>query len=214
MLHQPLSWYPQLPNTGPMLEIVNERYEDMEREKMRNRFPLAVLREVDPQNYQFDSPHKLLSLLSVHRDVGATKKCSACGQKLIEEHPLPKCKDHGPHTAEIYRLMFGSLMYLTASKPDIMFAISACSRHQVTLLTSHLNAVKKIFKYLKGQPKLDLWYPKDSPFQLEAYSDSDYAGSHGDRKSTTGRCQFLGRRLISWQCKKQTIVATSSTEAD
>ncbi|GJT38001.1 hypothetical protein Tco_0937866 [Tanacetum coccineum] len=64
--------------------------------------------------------------------------------------------------------------------------VSACSRHKVTPLTSHLNAVKKIFKYLKGQPKLGLWYPKDSPFQLEAYSDSDYAGSHGDRKSTTG----------------------------
>ncbi|GKE77650.1 hypothetical protein Tco_1543770 [Tanacetum coccineum] len=105
-------------------------------------------------------------------------------------------------------------MYLTASRPDIMFAVSACSRHQVTPLTSHLNAVKKIFKYLKGQPKLGLWYPNDSPFQLEAYSDSDYACSHGDRKSTTGGCQFLGRRLISWQCKKQTIVATSSTEAE
>ncbi|GKF31918.1 hypothetical protein Tco_0101716, partial [Tanacetum coccineum] len=68
--------------------------------------------------------------------------------------------------------------------------------------------------YLKGQPKLGLWYPKDSPFVLEAYSDSDYAGSNGDRKSTTGGCQFLGRRLISWQCKKQTVVATSSTEAE
>ncbi|GJV03169.1 hypothetical protein Tco_1336738 [Tanacetum coccineum] len=89
-------------------------------------------------------------------------------------------------------------------------------RHQVYCSTYFLilNAVKKKFKYLKGQPKLGLWYPKDSPFQLEAYSDSDYAGSHGDRKSTTGGCQFLGRRLISWQCKKQTIVATSSTEAE
>ncbi|GJW10657.1 putative ribonuclease H-like domain-containing protein [Tanacetum coccineum] len=110
--------------------------------------------------------------------------------------------------------MIGSLMYLTASRPDIQFAVSACSRHQVTPLTSNLNAVKKIFKYLKGQPKLGLWYPRDSPFVLEAYSDSDYVGSHGDRKSTTGGCQFLGRRLISWQCKKQTIVATSSTEAE
>ncbi|GJW05825.1 putative ribonuclease H-like domain-containing protein [Tanacetum coccineum] len=119
-----------------------------------------------------------------------------------------------PVNVHLYRSMIGSLMYLTASRPDIMFAVSACSRHQVTPLTSHLNAVKKIFKYLKGQPKLGLWYPKDSPFQLEAYSDSDYAGSHGDRKSTTGGCQFLGRRLISWQCKKQTIVATSSTEAE
>ncbi|GJX12721.1 putative ribonuclease H-like domain-containing protein [Tanacetum coccineum] len=96
-------------------------------------------------------------------------------------------------------------MYLTASRPDIMFAVSACSRHQVTPLTSNLNAVKKIFKYLKGQPKLGLWYPRDSPFVLEAYSDSDYAGSNGDRKSTTGGCQFLGQRLISWQCKKQTV---------
>nr|GEY98753.1 putative ribonuclease H-like domain-containing protein [Tanacetum cinerariifolium] len=83
----------------------------------------------------------------------------------------------------------------------------------VTPMSSHLNAVKKIFKYLKGQPNLGLWYPRDSPFQLEAYSDSDYARSHGDRKSTNGGCQFLGRSLISWQCKKQTVVATSSTEA-
>ncbi|GKB71887.1 putative ribonuclease H-like domain-containing protein, partial [Tanacetum coccineum] len=128
----------------------------------------------------------------------------------------PKSKDEPDDAVNVhlYRSMIGSLMYLTASRPDIMFAVSACSRHQVTPLTSRLNAVKKIFKYLKGQPKLGLWYPRDSPFVLKAYSDSDYAGSHGDRKSTTGGCQFLGRRLISWQCKKQTIVATSSTEAE
>ncbi|GJV17736.1 hypothetical protein Tco_1363059 [Tanacetum coccineum] len=93
----------------------------------------------------------------------------------------------------------GEMTFFLASRPDIMFAVSACSRHQVTPLTSHLNAVKKIFKYLKGQPKLGLWYPKDSPFQLEAYSDSDYAGSHGDRKSTTGGCQFLGRRYSGFR---------------
>ncbi|GJZ65741.1 putative ribonuclease H-like domain-containing protein [Tanacetum coccineum] len=127
------------------------------------------------------------------------------------EASKPKSKDEPDDAVNVhlYRSMIGSLMYLTASRPDIQFAVSACSRHQVTPLTSNLNAVKKIFKYLKGQPKLGLWYPRDSPFVLEAYSDSDYAGSHGDRKSTTGGCQFLGRRLISWQCKKQTIVATS-----
>ncbi|GJV08255.1 putative ribonuclease H-like domain-containing protein [Tanacetum coccineum] len=92
------------------------------------------------------------------------------------------------------------LMNLTELKGlDIQFAVSACSRHQVTPLTSNLNAVKKIFKYLKGQPKLGLWYPRDSPFVLEAYSDSDYAGSHGDRKSTTGGCQFLGRRYFRFK---------------
>ncbi|GJW98156.1 putative ribonuclease H-like domain-containing protein [Tanacetum coccineum] len=73
---------------------------------------------------------------------------------------------------------------------------------------------KKNFRYLKGQPKLGLWYPKDSPFDLEAYTDSDYAGASLDRKSTIGGCQFLGSRLISWQCKKQTVVANSTTKAE
>ncbi|GJZ73092.1 hypothetical protein Tco_0637238 [Tanacetum coccineum] len=86
------------------------------------------------------------------------------------------------------RSMIGSLMYLTASRPDIMFAVCACSRFQVTPKTSHLQAVKRIF--------------------------SDYGGANLDRKSTTGGCQFLGHRLISWQCKKQIIVATSTTKAE
>ncbi|GJS87923.1 putative ribonuclease H-like domain-containing protein [Tanacetum coccineum] len=84
----------------------------------------------------------------------------------------------------------------------------------VTPKTSHLHDVKRIFKYLKGKPNLGLWYPRESSFDLEAYTDSDYAGASFDRKSTTGGCQFLERRLISWQCKKQTIVATSTTEAE
>nr|GEW87008.1 hypothetical protein [Tanacetum cinerariifolium] len=112
------------------------------------------------------------------------------------------------------RSMIGSLMYLTASRPNIMFAVYACARHQVTPKECHLHAVKRIFRYLKGHPKLGLWYPKDSSFDLGAYLDSDYGGATQDRKSTTGGCQFLGRRLISWQCKKQTIVATFTTEAE
>ncbi|GJY56311.1 retrovirus-related pol polyprotein from transposon TNT 1-94 [Tanacetum coccineum] len=85
---------------------------------------------------------------------------------------------------------------------------------QVTPKVSHMNAVKRIFRYLKHQPKLGLWYPKDSPFHLEAFSDSDYAGDNHDRRSTSGGCQYLGRRLVSWQCKKQTIVAISSTKTE
>nr|GFA46677.1 uncharacterized mitochondrial protein AtMg00810-like [Tanacetum cinerariifolium] len=114
----------------------------------------------------------------------------------------------------LYRSMIGSLMYLTASRPDIMFAVCACARHQVTPTECHLHTVKRIFQYLKRHPKLRLWYPKASSFDLVAYSDSDYGGASQDRKSTTGGSQFLGRRLISWQCKKQTIVATSTTEAE
>ncbi|GJZ04784.1 putative ribonuclease H-like domain-containing protein, partial [Tanacetum coccineum] len=77
----------------------------------------------------------------------------------------------------LYRSMIGSLMYLTTSRPDIMFDVCACARFQVTPKVSHLHAVKRIFRYLKGQPKLGLWYPRDSPFDLEAFSDSDYAGA-------------------------------------
>ncbi|GJS95845.1 hypothetical protein Tco_0802813 [Tanacetum coccineum] len=86
--------------------------------------------------------------------------------------------------------------------------------YQVNQKVLHLYDVKRIFRYLKGQPKLSLWYPKDSPFDLVAYTNSDYAGASLDRKSTTGGCQFLGCRLISWQCKKQTVVANSITEAE
>nr|GFC79428.1 hypothetical protein [Tanacetum cinerariifolium] len=86
------------------------------------------------------------------------------------------------------RSMIGSLMYLTASRPDIMFAVCACARHQVTPKECHLHAVKRIFRYLKGHPKLGLWYPKESPFDLVAYSDSDYSGATQDRKSTTRGC--------------------------
>nr|GFB71383.1 uncharacterized mitochondrial protein AtMg00810-like [Tanacetum cinerariifolium] len=110
--------------------------------------------------------------------------------------------------------MIVSLMYLTSSKLDIMFVVCACARFQVTLKVSHLHAVKRIYRYLKGKPDLGLWYPKDSPFNLVAYFDSEYARASLDRKSTTGGCQFLGCKLISWQCKNQTIVATSSTEAE
>ncbi|GKA67206.1 putative ribonuclease H-like domain-containing protein [Tanacetum coccineum] len=84
----------------------------------------------------------------------------------------------------------------------------------VTPKISYLNDVKRIFKYLRGKPNLGLWYPRESPFDLEAFSDSNYGGSNLDRKSITGGCQFLVQRLISWQCKKQTIVATSTTEAE
>ncbi|GJW06588.1 putative ribonuclease H-like domain-containing protein [Tanacetum coccineum] len=127
--------------------------------------------------------------------------------------PLVKDEDGVDVDVHVYRSMIGSLMYLTASRPDIMFAVCAYARHQVTPKASHLNAIKRIFRYLKHQPKLGLWYPRDSPFELEAFSDSNYRGASLNRKSTIGGCQFLGKRLISWQCKKQTIVANSTTEA-
>nr|GEY99832.1 uncharacterized mitochondrial protein AtMg00810-like [Tanacetum cinerariifolium] len=133
---------------------------------------------------------------------------------IDNEKPLLKDPDDKDEDVHTYRSMIGSLMHLTSSRPNIMFAVCACSRFQVTPKVSHLHAVKSIFRYLKGKPHLGLWYPKDSPFNLVAYSNSDYVGASLDRKSTTGGCQFYRCRLITCQCKKQIVVATSSTEAE
>nr|GFA32786.1 hypothetical protein [Tanacetum cinerariifolium] len=114
----------------------------------------------------------------------------------------------------LYRLMIRSLMYLTASRPNIMFVVCARAKFQVTPKTSHLHAMKIIFRYLKGQSKLSLWYPRDSPLDLEAFSDSDYTRASLERKSTTEGCQFFGKKLISWQYKKQSIVVNSTTKAE
>ncbi|GKF75734.1 hypothetical protein Tco_0225178, partial [Tanacetum coccineum] len=127
---------------------------------------------------------------------------------------LLKDEDGEEVNVHLYRSMIGSLIYLTSSRHDIMFAVCAYARYQVNPKVSHLLVMKRIFRYLEGQPKLGLWYLKDSPFDLLAYTDSDYAGASLDRKSTTGVCQFLGSRLISWQCKKKTMVANSTTEAE
>ncbi|GJZ39742.1 hypothetical protein Tco_0586305 [Tanacetum coccineum] len=102
------------------------------------------------------------------------------------QKPLLKDEDGEEVDVHMYRSMIGSLMYLTSLRPDIMFVVCACARYQVNLKVSHLHVVKRIFRYLKGQSKLGLWYPKDSPFDLVAYTDSDYAGASFDRKSTTG----------------------------
>nr|GEW02875.1 retrovirus-related Pol polyprotein from transposon TNT 1-94 [Tanacetum cinerariifolium] len=144
---------------------------------------------------------------------GLTDRKSA--STLIDtKKPLFKDPDGEDVDVHTYRSMIVSLMYLTSLRPDVMFAVCACVFFQVTPKVSHLHAVKRIFKYLKGKLHLGLWYPKDSPFNLVAYSNSDYARASLDRKSTTEGCQFLGCSLNSWQCKKQIVVATSSTEAE
>nr|GFA15707.1 hypothetical protein [Tanacetum cinerariifolium] len=110
---------------------------------------------------------------------------------MDNENPWGKDKTRKDVDLHPYRSMIGSLMYLTTSRPGIMFAVYTFARHQVTPKECHLYAVKRIFRYLKGHSKLGLWYPKESPFDLVAYSDSDYGGATQDCKSTTGGCQFL-----------------------
>nr|GEZ54465.1 hypothetical protein [Tanacetum cinerariifolium] len=138
--------------------------------------------------YQMDVKSALLQdkyIAEILRKFGLTDGKSA-STPIDTENPLLKDPDGEDVDVNTYRSMIGSLMYLTSSRPDIMFVVYACAHFQVTPKALHLHAVKRIFRYLKGKPHLGLWYPKDLPFDLVAYSDSDYAGASLDRKSTTG----------------------------
>ncbi|KAI3702115.1 hypothetical protein L6452_27815 [Arctium lappa] len=141
-------------------------------------------------------------------DSSSMKTPMVTGSKLYAdpEGKYVECK--------LYRGMIGSLLYLTASKLDIMLATYLCARFQANPKESHLNAVKRIFRYLKWTKNLGLWYPENSGFDLMAYIDSDYGGYKLDRKSTSGSCQFLGGKLVSWTSKKQNCVSTSTAEAE
>ena len=112
-----------------------------------------------------------------------------------------------------YRSMIGSLIYLTGSRPDIMHAIGIVGRFQANPKESHLQAVKRIFKYLQGTQNFGLWYPRDTYLTLHAYTDADWAGSVDDRKSTSGGAFYMGSRLVSWFSKKQSSIALSIAEA-
>nr|GEU82994.1 hypothetical protein [Tanacetum cinerariifolium] len=113
-----------------------------------------------------------------------------------------------------YRSMIGSLMYVTSSRPDIMFATCMCARYHTNLNEHHVSAVKRIFRYLKGTIKLGLWYPKDYGFDQTAYSDANHAGCHLDRKSTSGSVQFLDEKLVCWSSKKQNCMSISTAESE
>nr|GEV28306.1 hypothetical protein [Tanacetum cinerariifolium] len=161
------------------------------KELMKNRFQMSYMGELtfflglqvkQKKDGIFISQDKYVAEILKKFDFLSVKTASA----LIEtQNPLVKDEEAADVDVQLYRSMIDSLMYLTASRPNIMFAICACSRFQVTPKTSHLQAVKRIFRYLKGQPYLSLWYPKVSSFNLEAYLDSDYVRDlfHGNAKS-------------------------------
>jgi hypothetical protein len=113
-----------------------------------------------------------------------------------------------------YRSMIGSLLYLTASRPNITFAVGVCARYQADPKMSHLTQMKRILKYVNGTSDYGILYAHDQNSKLVGYCDADWAGSADDRKSTSGGCFFLGNNLISWFSKKQNSVALSTAEAE
>jgi len=113
-----------------------------------------------------------------------------------------------------YRGLISSLLYLTASRPDIQFGVCMCARFQSNIKESHFKAGKRSLKYLKATTNVGLWYPNESNIVLSGFSDSDYTRWKLDRKSTSGTCHLLGSSLISWNSKKQACVALYRAETE
>ncbi|GJW06864.1 hypothetical protein Tco_1569287 [Tanacetum coccineum] len=133
---------------------------------------------------------------------------------MLTEIKLTKDDEADSMDSSKYRGMIGSLLYLTASRPDIMFSVCLCARFQENPKTTHLEVVKRIFRYIRGTTHLGLWYPKGTRIETIVYADSDHAGDYVDRKSTSGVYTFMGCCLTSWFAKKQTALAISTTEAE
>ncbi|GKD21467.1 hypothetical protein Tco_1223170 [Tanacetum coccineum] len=112
-----------------------------------------------------------------------------------------------------FHSMVSILMYLTASRPNLVFAVCMCARYQTSPTKKHLKALKRVFRYLRGTINWGLWYPKDTAMALTAYADADHASCQDTRRSTSGSAQFHGDKLVSWSLKKHKITAISTTKA-
>ncbi|KAJ9544361.1 hypothetical protein OSB04_024068 [Centaurea solstitialis] len=135
--------------------------------------------------------------------------CNSIGTPMATGNKLGTDHEGQDVDLRMYRGMVGSLMYLTASRPDIIFATCVCARYQAKPKDSHLAAVKRSFGYLKGTPYYGIWYPKGL-----GYTDADYGGCNMDRKSTSSHLQFLGNKLVSWASKNQQCVSTPTAESE
>ncbi|XP_051127606.1 uncharacterized mitochondrial protein AtMg00810-like [Andrographis paniculata] len=133
---------------------------------------------------------------------------------LGQQDKLSKDAEGKDVDQKLYRSIIGSLLYLTASRPDITFCVGVCARFQSAPKESHLKAAKRILRYINGTSELGLWYSKRSSLDLIGFTDSDWAGCCDDRKSTTGGCFYIGENLISWSSKKQSSIALSTAEAE
>ncbi|PWA78868.1 Retrovirus-related Pol polyprotein from transposon TNT 1-94 [Artemisia annua] len=142
------------------------------------------------------------------------ESCESVDTPMVERTKLDEDTEGALVDQTKYRSMIGSLMYLTASRPDLLFAVGMYARYQSKPTKNHLEAVKRVFRYLQGTIHMSLWYPKNTAMALTAYSDADHAGCQDTRRSTSGGAQFLGDKLVSWSSKKQMSMSISSTEAE
>ncbi|GKA19742.1 retrovirus-related pol polyprotein from transposon TNT 1-94 [Tanacetum coccineum] len=142
------------------------------------------------------------------------EKCDVIDIPMVGQSKLDEDPNGTPVDPTPYRGMVGSLMYLTASRPILVFVVCMCARYQAKHTEKHLTAVKRVFWYLKGTINMGLWYPRDTEFNLTAFADVDHAGCQDSRKSTSSSAQFLSENLVSWSSKKQKCTVTLTTEAE
>ncbi|GJZ85294.1 hypothetical protein Tco_0650633 [Tanacetum coccineum] len=142
------------------------------------------------------------------------ESCDPVDTPMVEKSKLDEDTQGKAVDPIHYRGMVGTLMYLTSSRPDLVYVVCMCARYQARPTEKHLHAVKRIFRYLRGTVNRGLWYSKDSAIALTAFADADHAGCQDTRRSTSGSMQLLGDRLVSWSSKRQKSAAISSTEAE
>ncbi|GJR06293.1 retrovirus-related pol polyprotein from transposon TNT 1-94 [Tanacetum coccineum] len=198
----------------------NPKYSKRFEKLMHSRFEMSLMGEMkfflglpihqSPKGIFISQAKYALEILKKHN----MDNCHSIGTPLATKPNLDVDLSGEPVDQSDYRSKIGSLMYLTSSRPDLVQAVCYCARYQARPTQKHLKEVKRIFKYLKGTINMGLWYPKDSGFELTAFSDADHAGCLDTRKSTSGGIQFLGDKLVSWRSKKQNCTAMSSAEAE
>src|SRR3954464_4374358 len=199
-------------------ESINIRFDDKlgsEKPKQVDNFAgydIDISEAVEPRSNASEA--ELLRSKESEDQVSASLDCKEAKTPMHPTCILGKDEVSKKVDQKLYRGMIGSLLYLTASRPDILFCVCLCARFQSDPRESHLTAVKRILRYLKGTTNVGLVYRKSKEYNLVGFCDADYAGDRIERKSTSGSCQFLGSHLISWYSKKQATIALSTTEAE
>ncbi|GKC33907.1 retrovirus-related pol polyprotein from transposon TNT 1-94 [Tanacetum coccineum] len=193
----------------------NHKFSKRFEKLMHNRFEMSLMGEIkfflrlqshqSPRGIFINQAKYTLDILRKH----GMEKGQSIGTPMATKPKLDADLSGTLVDQTDYRSKIGSLMYLTSSRPDIVQAVCYCARYQARPTEKHLKEVKRIFRYLRGTINMGLWYPKDSGFELTAFSDADHAGCINTRKSTSRGIQFLGDKLVSWMSKKQECTAMS-----
>ncbi|GJR28606.1 retrovirus-related pol polyprotein from transposon TNT 1-94 [Tanacetum coccineum] len=206
--------------TGKHILLVQIYVDDIKFCRMSSKFQMSMMGQMsfflglqvsqNPEGIFINQSKFALEILKKFR----MDSCDPVDTPMVDRLKLDEDPLGIPVDQTRFRSMVGSLMYLTASRPDLVFAVCMCARYQASPTKKHLEALKRVFRYLRGTINWGLWYPKDTAMALTAYADADHAGCQDTRRSTSGSAQFLGDKLVSWSSKKQKSTAISTTEAE